>query len=138
MVFQDPFLYHCSIKENILLGRLEASMDEVEEAARSAHAHEFITAFPDGYDTLVGERGSSLSGGQLQRLALARVFLKDPPIVVLDEATSALDSNSESIVQDAVSLLLQNRTCIVIAHRESTIESADRVVKIPLISLSNG
>jgi len=98
---------------------------------------EFITTFPGGYDTLVGERGSSLSGGQIQRLALARVFLKDPPIVILDEATSALDANSESIIQEAVSLLLQNRTCILIAHRESTVSSADRVVKIPLISRSS-
>ena len=131
MVFQDPFLYHRSVKDNILLGRPEASMYEVEEAARAAHAHEFITALPDGYDTLVGERGSSLSGGQIQRLALARVFLKDPPIVVFDEATSALDSKSESKIQDAVSHLLQNRTCLVIAHRRSTMETADRIVKIP-------
>ena len=131
VVFQDPFLYHRSVKDNILLGRPEASMYEVEEAARAAHAHEFITALPDGYDTLVGERGSSLSGGQIQRLALARVFLKDPPIVVFDEATSALDSKSESKIQDAVSHLLQNRTCLVIAHRRSTMETADRIVKIP-------
>lgn len=137
IVFQDPFLYHCSIKENILLARPDASVEEVENAAKSAHAHEFITTFPGGYDTLVGERGSSLSGGQIQRLALARVFLKDPPIVILDEATSALDANSESIIQEAVSLLLQNRTCILIAHRESTVSSADRVVKIPLISRSS-
>ena len=137
VVFQDPFLYHSSVKENILLGRPDASMEEVEKAARSAHAHEFIKEFPDGYDTPVGERGSSLSGGQIQRLALARVFLKDPPIVILDEATSALDTTSESIIQEAVSLLLRNRTCILIAHRESTVNSADRVVKIPLISRSN-
>jgi subfamily B ATP-binding cassette protein MsbA len=120
VVFQDPFLYHCSVKDNILIGRPDASMDEVITTAKVAHAHEFITALPDGYDTLVGERGSSLSGGQVQRLALARVFLKDPPIVVLDEATSALDSKSESKIQDAVSHLLQNRTCMVIAHRQST------------------
>lgn len=131
VVFQDPFLYHSSIKENILLGNPEASMEEVEKAARSAHAHEFITTFSDGYETLVGERGSSLSGGQIQRLALSRVFLKDPPIVILDEATSALDAKSESIIHEAVSLLLQNRTCILIAHRESTMNTADRVVNIP-------
>ncbi len=133
VVFQDPFLYHCSVAENILLGRPEASMEEVETAAKSAHAHEFISSFPEGYNTVVGERGSSLSGGQLQRLALARVFLKNPPIIVLDEATSALDSNSESIVQDAVSLLLQNRTCLVIAHRQTTVDSADRIARVPNI-----
>jgi ABC-type multidrug transport system fused ATPase/permease subunit len=133
VVFQDPFLYHCSVAENILLGRPEASINEVKEAAEAAHAHEFITTLPDGYDTLVGERGSSLSGGQVQRLALARVFLKDPAIVVLDEATSALDSKSESKIQDAVSHLLRNRTCLVIAHRQSTVEPADRVVNIPCI-----
>ncbi|MCK5132177.1 MAG: ABC transporter ATP-binding protein [Candidatus Sabulitectum sp.] len=137
VVFQDPFLYHCSVAQNILLGSPEASMDEIEKAARAAHAHEFITTLPDGYDTLVGERGSSLSGGQVQRLALARVFLKDPPIVVLDEATSALDSKSESKIQDAVSHLLQSRTCLVIAHRQSTVESADRVVSVPLLSGNN-
>ncbi len=133
VVFQDPFLYHCSVAENILLGRPGASMDEVFAAARAAYAHEFITALPDGYDTLVGERGSSLSGGQVQRLALARVFLKDPPVIILDEATSALDSDNEFRIQEAVSHLLRNRTCIVIAHRQSTVESADRVVKVRLL-----
>lgn len=133
IVFQDPFLYHCSVAENILLGRPDASMDEVNAAAKAAHAHEFIIALPDGYDTLVGERGSSLSGGQIQRLALARVFLKDPPIVVLDEATSALDSGSEYIVQEAVSTLLKNRTCLVIAHRQSTLDSVNRVIKVSLL-----
>ncbi len=134
VVFQDPFLYHCSISENIRLGRPKASFNEIIFAAKAAHAHEFITTLPDGYETMVGERGSSLSGGQIQRLALARVFLKDPPIVVLDEATSALDSKSELKIQEAISLLLQNRTCIVIAHRKSTLESAERVVRVPMLS----
>ncbi len=130
IVFQDPFLYHCSVAENILLARPDATMQEVVSAAEAANAHEFISTLPEGYDTLVGERGSSLSGGQIQRLALARVFLKNPPIVVLDEATSALDSRSESKVQAAISLLLKNRTCIVIAHRQSTVEAADRIITI--------
>jgi ABC-type multidrug transport system fused ATPase/permease subunit len=134
IVFQDPFLYHCSISENILLARPDATMQDVVSAAEAANAHEFISSLPDGYATLVGERGSSLSGGQIQRLALARVFLKNPPIVVLDEATSALDSRSESKVQAAISLLLKNRACIVIAHRQSTVEAADRIVKVPLLS----
>jgi subfamily B ATP-binding cassette protein MsbA len=134
IVFQDPFLYHCSVAENILLARPNATMQDVVNAAEAANAHEFISTLPEGYDTLVGERGSSLSGGQIQRLALARVFLKNPPIVVLDEATSALDSRSELKVQSAISLLLKNRTCIVIAHRQSTVEAADRVVKVPLLS----
>jgi len=134
IVFQDPFLYHCSIAENILLARPEATMQDVVRAAEAANAHEFISPLPDGYDTLVGERGSSLSGGQIQRVALARVFLKNPPIVVLDEATSALDSRSELKVQAAISQLLKNRTCIVIAHRQSTVKAADRVVEVPLLS----
>jgi len=132
IVFQDPFLYHCSVAENILLARPNATMQDVVNAAEAANAHEFISTLPEGYDTLVGERGSSLSGGQIQRLALARVFLKNPPIVVLDEATSALDSRTESKVQAAISLLLKNRTCIVIAHRQSTVEAADRIIVIPV------
>jgi subfamily B ATP-binding cassette protein MsbA len=135
VVFQNPFLYHCSVRENILLGRPDASTNEVVAAAEAANAHEFILSLPEGYETMVGERGSSLSGGQIQRIALARVFLKNPPVVVLDEATSALDNRSESRVQDAVSLLLKDRTCLVIAHRQSTVESADRVVNIPLLSV---
>jgi len=136
VVFQNPFLYHCSVRENILLGRPDASTGEVIAAAEAAHAHEFILSLPEGYETTVGERGSSLSGGQIQRIALARVFLKNPPVVVLDEATSALDNRSESLVQDAVSLLLKDRTCLVIAHRQSTVESADRVVSIPMLSVT--
>jgi subfamily B ATP-binding cassette protein MsbA len=130
IVFQNPFLYHCSVSENILLARPDATMQDVIRAAEAANAHDFISSLPESYDTIVGERGSSLSGGQIQRLALARVFLKDPPIVVLDEATSALDSKSESKVHAAISLLMKNRTCIVIAHRQSTVETADRMIVI--------
>lgn len=133
VVFQNPFLYHCTVSENILLARPEASMEEVRSAAKAAHAHEFITALPLGYETVVGERGSSLSGGQVQRIALARVFLKNPPIVILDEATSALDSSSEEKVQQAVRRLLSSRTCLIIAHRLSSVEMADRVLRIPLL-----
>lgn len=134
VVFQSPYLYHCSIAENIRTGKPKSTMDEVMKAAGAAHAHEFIQALPEGYETVVGERGSSLSGGQIQRIALARVFLKDPPIVILDEATSALDSGSEEKVQDAVKHLLRNRTCIIIAHRRSSVETADRILKIPLLA----
>lgn len=131
-VFQDPFLYHCSVAENIVIGKPDATQEEIEAAAVAAHAHQFIKELPDGYSTVVGERGSSLSGGQVQRIALSRVFLKDPPIVILDEATSALDSGSEEMIQSAVRDLLKNRTCIVIAHRQSSVDSADRIVSIPL------
>lgn len=134
VVFQNPFLYHCTVAENIQVGAPDSSMEEVVQAARAAHAHEFITALPLGYDTVVGERGSSLSGGQVQRIALARVFLKDPPIVILDEATSALDSASEEKVHDAVGSLLRNRTCLIIAHRQSSVDTADRIVRIPVIA----
>lgn len=137
VVFQTPYLYHCSVADNIRIGKTESTMDEVENAARASHAHEFIRALPEGYDTVVGERGSSLSGGQIQRIALARVFLKDPPIVILDEATSALDSGSEQKVQDAVRNLLRNRTCIIIAHRQSSVDTADRILRVPLLAAEN-
>ena len=130
VVFQDPFLYHCSVRENILIGNPNASDGDIIQAARSAHAHEFITNLDSGYDTMVGERGSSLSGGQLQRIALARVFLKNPPIIILDEATSALDSKSEMFIQESVSKLMADKTCLVIAHRKSTVDSADRIIKL--------
>ena len=130
VVFQDPFLYHCSVRDNILIGNPDASKDEIALAAKSAHAHEFITKLEDGYNTIVGERGSSLSGGQIQRIALARVFLKNPPIIILDEATSALDNKSEAFIHEAVSQLLADKTCLVIAHRKSTVEAADRVINL--------
>jgi subfamily B ATP-binding cassette protein MsbA len=128
MVPQETTLFGGTIRENIAYGKLDASDEEIEAAARAAHAHEFIKEFPEGYDTVVGERGVKLSGGQRQRIAIARALLKDPAILVLDEATSSLDSHSERLVQDALDLLMQGRTTFVIAHRLSTVRRADRIV----------
>lgn len=125
---QEPLMFHRSIMDNIRYGRLNATDEDVFEAARLAHAAEFIERLPDGYDTLVGERGMKLSGGQRQRVAIARAILKDAPIIVLDEATSALDSKSEKLIQDALESLMEKRTAIVIAHRLSTIQKMDRIV----------
>jgi ATP-binding cassette subfamily B protein len=125
---QEPLLFHRSIRENINYGKPAASDQEIERAARNAHAVEFIDLLPDGYDTMVGERGVKLSGGQRQRVAIARAMLKDAPILVLDEATSALDSESEGLIQDALWKLMQDKTAIVIAHRLSTIQHMDRIV----------
>lgn len=124
---QDPFLYNVSIRENIRYGRISASDEEIEQAAKDAYVHEFITRQPEGYDTVVGERGVKLSGGQMQRIAIARAMLKNSPILLLDEATSSLDSESEEMVQKALERLRENRTTIVIAHRLSTIEHADMI-----------
>lgn len=130
LVSQDVVLFDDSVAANIAYGALRssASRTEIEAAARAAHAHDFIMALPEGYDTLVGENGARLSGGQRQRLAIARALLKDAPILILDEATSALDSESERQVQAALETLMRNRTTIVIAHRLSTVEHADRIV----------
>jgi subfamily B ATP-binding cassette protein MsbA len=128
VVPQMPALFTGSIADNIRIGRLDASDDEVREAARRAHAEDFILKQPEGYDTQVGERGESLSGGQRQRIAIARAFLKDAPILILDEATSALDSESEAMVQQALTALVKGRTTFIIAHRFSTITIADRVI----------
>jgi ATP-binding cassette subfamily B protein len=125
---QEPLLFHRSLSENIAYGKPAASQAEIEEAARRAHAHDFIADLPHGYDTLVGERGVKLSGGQRQRVAIARAMIKDAPILVLDEATSALDSESEKLIQDALWNLMEGRTAIVIAHRLSTIQRMDRIV----------
>lgn len=125
---QEPILFHRSLIENIRYGKPEADFQEVIEAAVQAHADEFISNLPKGYDTMVGERGIKLSGGQRQRVAIARAMLKDAPILVLDEATSALDSESEKLIQDALWQLMQGRTAIVIAHRLSTIQKLDRIV----------
>ncbi len=125
---QEPLLFHRSIRENIAYGKLAADEKAVKDAARSAHAHEFIRNLPQGYDTLVGERGVKLSGGQRQRIAIARAMLKDAPILLLDEATSALDSESEVLIQDALWKLMEGRTAIVIAHRLSTVQKMDRIV----------
>ncbi len=128
LVSQDTYLFNASIRENIMLGRPDASETEMEEAAGQANCHDFITAFPDGYDTIVGERGMQLSGGQRQRIAIARALLKNAPVLVLDEATSHLDAVSESQLRQALEHLMQGRTTLVIAHRLSTIRDADRIV----------
>lgn len=127
---QDAYLFTTSIKENIRYGRLDASDEEVIEAAKRAYAHAFIMEFPDGYDTMVGERGESLSGGQRQRIAIARAFIRNAPILLLDEATSALDSESEQLVQKGIEALMGGRTTLVVAHRLSTIEKADMIYVI--------
>ncbi len=128
IVPQEVLLFGGTIRENIAYGRPGAAQAEVEEAARKANAHAFIASFPQGYDTVVGERGIQLSGGQRQRIAIARAVLKDPAILILDEATSALDSESERLVQEALDELMKGRTSIVIAHRLSTIRDADRIL----------
>jgi ATP-binding cassette subfamily B protein len=125
---QEPLLFHRSIRENIAYGKPDASDEEIREAARKAYAEEFIDKLPEGYDTLVGERGVKLSGGQRQRIVIARAILKDAPILVLDEATSALDSESEKYIQAALMELMQKRTAIVIAHRLSTVQKMDRIL----------
>jgi subfamily B ATP-binding cassette protein MsbA len=122
--------------ENIRYGKPEASLDEVQEAARNAMAEEFISHLPQGYDTVVGERGTKLSGGQRQRLAIARALLKNAPILILDEATSHLDTESEMLVQRALGNLIEHRTTIVIAHRLSTIRRADKIVVLDGGSIS--
>jgi len=128
IVLQDVFLFHGTARENILFGRPGATEEEMLEAARVANAHEFITQLPDGYDTLIGERGIKLSGGQRQRLAIARAVLKNAPILILDEATSSVDTETEMLIQQALERLMVGRTTIVIAHRLSTIRSADVIV----------
>lgn len=128
VVSQDPILFNDTIYNNITLGTGGASQQQVEEAARIAHAHNFITNKPDGYQTIVGDRGTRLSGGERQRVTIARAVLKNPPILILDEATSSLDTESERVVQDAINTLMQNRTSIVIAHRLSTVQHADEII----------
>jgi ATP-binding cassette, subfamily B, bacterial len=128
IVFQDPYIFNDTVRANIAYGRPSASLADIEAAAKAAHAHEFIAALPDGYDTVLRERGSRLSGGQRQRIAIARALLRNPPILILDEATSALDSESEQLVQLALRHLLRGRTAIVIAHRLTTVQEADRIV----------
>jgi ATP-binding cassette subfamily B protein len=123
-------MFHRTIADNIRFARPHASDDEVRRAARLAHADVFVDALPDGYGTLVGERGLKLSGGQRQRIAIARAILKDAPILVLDEATSALDSESEKHIQEALWTLMKGRTAIVIAHRLSTVRRMDRLIVI--------
>ena len=128
IVQQDVYLFAGTIAENIRYGRPDATDEEIIEAAKNANAHEFIMSFPDGYNTDIGQRGIKLSGGQKQRLSIARVFLKNPPILIFDEATSALDNESEKVVQDSLEKLAKNRTTFVIAHRLSTIKNAEKIL----------
>ncbi len=130
IVQQDIYLFNSSIKENILYGRLDATDEEVVEAARMANIHDYIMTLEDGYDTQIGERGVRLSGGQKQRLSIARVFLKNPPILILDEATSALDNTTEILIQEALDKLCVGRTTLVVAHRLSTIKNADEIAVV--------
>ena len=128
IVQQDVYLFAGTVYENILYGKPGASREEVVEAAKLANAHEFIEGLPNGYETDIGQRGVKLSGGQKQRLSIARVFLKNPPILIFDEATSALDNESENIVKESLEKLAANRTTLVIAHRLSTIKNAERIL----------
>ncbi|QHJ69326.1 ABC transporter ATP-binding protein [Planococcus halotolerans] len=130
IVQQDVFLFTGTIRENIAYGRQGASDEEILAAARKAHLEDFVNKLPDGYETQIGERGLKLSGGQKQRLAIARMFLKNPPILILDEATSALDTETERVIQEALSELAENRTTLIIAHRLATIRDADRVIVV--------
>ncbi|OQA06546.1 MAG: putative multidrug export ATP-binding/permease protein [bacterium ADurb.Bin374] len=128
LVPQETLLFSGTIEDNIRFGRLEATNDEIVAAAKLANAHDFVLSQPDGYRTHLGERGVNLSGGQGQRLALARAFLKDPRILILDEATSALDSETENLIRESLTRLMRNRTTFIIAHRLSTIINADKIV----------
>ena len=127
VVFQDSFLFYGTVKDNIRMARPEASDAEIMQAAMSANAHEFIVNLPNGYDTLVGERGATLSGGERQRIAIARAILKNAPILILDEATSSVDCKNEQEIQNALKEAMKDRTTLVIAHRMTTIEDADRI-----------
>jgi subfamily B ATP-binding cassette protein MsbA len=129
IVSQHTVIFNDTVRANIAYGEQEnATPEAVEAAARAAHAHGFIEQLPQGYDTVLGERGMRLSGGERQRIAIARAILRDPPILILDEATSALDSEGERLVQQAIARLLENRTVLVIAHRLSTVARADQIV----------
>jgi ATP-binding cassette subfamily B protein len=127
VVSQDAFLFDATLLDNIRYGRPGASFDEVVEAARAAHAHEFIEKLPLGYETQAGDLGMQLSGGQRQRITIARALIRDPQILIFDEATSALDAKSEQAVQEAIRTLMRGRTVLVIAHRLSTVQTADRI-----------
>jgi ATP-binding cassette subfamily B protein len=128
VVSQDTYLFHASIRDNLRFARPDASDEEIEAAARAAQVHDLIASLDEGYDTLVGERGYRFSGGEKQRIAIARTILRNPPVLVLDEATSALDNETERAVQQALDELSQGRTSIVIAHRLSTVRDADQIV----------
>jgi ATP-binding cassette subfamily B protein len=128
VVSQETYLFHASVRENLRFARPDATDAEIEEAARAAQVHALIASLPDGYDTVVGERGYRFSGGEKQRIAIARTILRNPPILVLDEATSALDAQTERAVQQALERLAEGRTTIAIAHRLSTVRDADQIV----------
>ena len=130
IVQQDVFLFAGSIRDNILYGRPDATEEQIMDAARKANIHDYICSLDNGYDTVIGERGVRLSGGQKQRLCIARVFLKNPPILILDEATSALDNTTEILIQQALDELCKGRTTLVVAHRLSTIKNADEIAVI--------
>ncbi len=130
IVQQEVFLFTGTIRDNILYGKTNASEEEIIKASKMANIHEFIESLPEGYDTYIGERGVKLSGGQKQRISIARVFLKNPSILILDEATSALDNTTEHIIQESLKKLCEGRTTIVVAHRLSTIQNADEIVVI--------
>ena len=128
MVAQDVFLFTGTIRENIAYGKLDATDAEIYDAAKKANIHDYIMTLPDGYDTYIGERGVKLSGGQKQRISIARVFLKNPSILILDEATSALDNATEMLIQAALDKLSEGRTSLIVAHRLSTIKNADEII----------
>lgn len=130
LVQQEPFLFNGTVRENIAYGDLTAGQERIEEVARAARAHEFIASLPDGYDTWIGERGVKLSVGQKQRVSIARVLLKDPPIVVFDEATSNIDTETEVKIREALAVLTRGRTTFIIAHRLSTLHDVDRILVV--------
>ena len=130
MVFQKVYLFHDTIENNIKFGKPDASLEEVMEAAKRACCHDFIMALPDGYQTVIGESGSTLSGGEKQRISIARAILKDAPIVILDEATSSVDPENEQALLSAIEELTKNKTLISIAHRLSTVQKADQIIVI--------
>jgi len=130
VINQSPYLFATTVRSNLTLAKLDATDEEIIEAAQNANIHEFIMSLADGYNSYVGERGTRLSGGQKQRLAIARVFLKNPKILILDEATSALDNESERYIQASLDKLSKNRTTIIVAHRLSTIRNADEIIVI--------
>ena len=130
IVAQDPHLFHDTVLTNLRYARPDATIDEIHEACRAAQIHDVLVSLPDGYDTVVGERGYRLSGGEKQRVAIARVLLKDPAVVILDEATSHLDSENEAAIQRALATALAGRTAVVIAHRLSTITNADQILVV--------
>src|SRR5262249_45627106 len=128
VVNQDTFLFHGTVEENIRLGRPDATQEQLEEAARAANIHDFVLTLPQGYRTVIGEKGIKLSGGQRQRLAIARALLRDTPILVLDEALSAVDAENEAVIQEALDRLMQGRTTLILAHRLSSVIDCDRIL----------